>query len=78
MEHAYRNSKFCHKEKRSHRKKLMWERIRTGKATESDLKNRARSQKSNEKWMKANSERLKEYRRKKYQRKKANAQAKSR
>lgn len=41
----------------------MWKRIRTGTATESDIRKQASCRKSYEKWRKKNPERVKEYKR---------------
>lgn len=44
-------------------KKRMWERIKTGKATESDLRAKERSELSSNAWRKAHPENIKEYER---------------
>lgn len=42
-------------------KKRMWERIRTGQATESDLRAKERSEVAQKVWRKAHPEKMKEY-----------------
>lgn len=60
VEDNLQNYRIKRRVQQSRRKKAMWERIRTGKPTASDLRAQASARKSHDKWTKANQEQVRE------------------